>query len=213
MHDGGTSASAGTDADVIRRSAGDPQAFGLIVERHATPVFRFLASRVDGANSEDLLADVFEAAFKARHRYDTGYESALPWLLGIATNVIRHNRRSEMRRISMLRRVWQLDHPSNEPQRAMDAVTTGFERREEMQQVHAALGALDDKHREILILSAGLGLSYEDIAQTLGIRIGTVRSRLSRARERLRELVAVDGQYRAYDRSVQRYPVPEERSL
>jgi RNA polymerase sigma-70 factor, ECF subfamily len=81
---------------------------------------------------------------------------------------------------------------------------------DEMQSVRWALGALNDRHRQVLVLSAGLGLSYEDIAQTLGIRIGTVRSRLSRARRRLRELLEADGQYRGYDELDQRHSVGEE---
>jgi len=212
MSDSGASGSAGTDAAVISQSVVDPQRFSLIVERHATSVFRYLASRVDRSTSEDLLADVFEAAFGARTRYDAHYESALPWLLGIATNEIRHHRRSEVRRASMVRRVTQLQGRRTEPSQAIDDVATGAERHDEMQCVQRALAALDDRHREVLVLSAGLGLSYEDIGQTLGIRIGTVRSRLSRARRRLRELLEADGQYRAYDESDRSRPVAEERS-
>ena len=108
MGDTGASGSASTDAAIISQSVVDPECFSLIVERHATSVFRYLASRVDRSTSEDLLADVFEAAFQARPRYDTRYDDALPWLLGIATNVIRHHRRSEVRHASMVRRVTQL---------------------------------------------------------------------------------------------------------
>ena len=107
MSDTGASGRA-TDAAIISQSVVDSQCFSLIVERHATSVFRYLVSRVDRSTSEDLLADVFEAAFEARRRYDTRYENALPWLLGIATNVIRHHRRSEMRHAAMVRRVTQL---------------------------------------------------------------------------------------------------------
>ena len=70
-----------------------------------------------------------------------------------------------------------------------------------------ALAALNDRHRQVLVLSAGLGLSYEDIAQTLGIRIGTVRSRLSRARRRLRELLEADGQSEHMSIRIERHPV------
>jgi RNA polymerase sigma factor (sigma-70 family) len=209
MSDTGASGGASTDAAIIGQSVADPQSFSLIVERHSTSVFRYLASRVDRSTSEDLLANVFEAAFQARRRYDTRYDDALPWLLGIATNVIRHHRRSEMRHASMVRRLMQLQGRSNEP--AMDVVATSAELDNEMQCVRRALGALSDRHRQVLVLSAGLGLSYEDIAQTLGIRIGTVRSRLSRARRRMRELLDADGQYRGYAESNQPDPVAEEQ--
>jgi RNA polymerase sigma factor (sigma-70 family) len=195
----GTSERADTDAAIISQSVVDPESFSLIVERHATSVFRYLASRVDRSTSEDLLADVFEAAFQARSRYGTHYENALPWLLGIATNVIRHHRRSEVRHASMVRRVTQLHRSTIETSEAIDAVATTAQLDDEMQCVRRALTGLNDRHRQVLVLSAGLGLSYEDIARTLGIRIGTVRSRLFRARRRLRELLDVDGQYTGYD--------------
>jgi RNA polymerase sigma-70 factor (ECF subfamily) len=83
----------------------------------------------------------------------------------------------------------------------MDAVAASAELNDDVQCVRQALAALNDRHRQVLVLSAGLGLSYEDIAQALDVRIGTVRSRLSRARQRLRELLEADGQYRVYDES------------
>ena len=192
----GASASGhtGTDAAVIVESLIDPECFSLIVERHATSVFRYPASRVDRSSSEDLLADVFEAAFHARPRYDTRYEDCLPWLLGIATNMIRHHRRSAVRHESMVRRITRLHMQSDKPSDMVDVVATSAELHNEMQRVRGALATLDERHREVLVLSAGLGLSYEDIARTLGIRIGTVRSRLSRARRRMRELLGADGQ-------------------
>jgi RNA polymerase sigma factor (sigma-70 family) len=205
------SQSTSTDAALIGRSVVDPECFTFIVERHATSVFRYLASRVDRSDAEDLLADVFHAAFESRRRYDQRHDDALPWLLGIATNKIRHHRRSTARRTSMVRRMVQLQIRSNELIEAADVVAASAERHDHMQRVRRALDALDDKHREVVVLSAGLGLTYEDIARTLGIRVGTVRSRLSRARVRLRELLEADGQYRSYPEPIQRYPVGEER--
>ncbi len=207
----GASESTRTDAALISRSLVDPEGFSLIVERHATSILRYLTSRVGRSSSEDLLADVFEAAFRARQRYDTRYDDALPWLLGIATNVIRHHRRSETRHASMVHRVTQLHGRSQEPPEAMDEVVASAELNDEIHQVRRALAALDDRHREVLVLSAGLGLSYDDIARALGVRVGTVRSRLSRARRNLRELLATDGQYSTYVESDQRNPVAEEQ--
>lgn len=195
-----------TDAVVISDSVDCPECFRLIVERHATSVFRYLASRVDRSSSEDLLADVFETAFRSRGRYDTRYDDALPWLLGIATNMLHHHRRSAIRSSSMLLRLAQLRARSDELAKTEDVVVASAELHDELQRVRDAMAALDDRHREILVLSAGLGLSYEDIARALGIRIGTVRSRISRARTKLRELLETDGQYTAYVESNRRHP-------
>ncbi len=210
----GTGASEGTstDAALLSHSLVDPECFSSIVERHATPVFRYLASRVDRSSSEDLLADVFEAAFRARHRYDTHYDDALPWLLGIANNILRHHWRTESRHASMLGRVTQLHGRSQEPSETVDAVAASAELNDQIHQVRRALAALDNKHRQVLVLSAGLGLSYEDIARVLDVRVGTVRSRLSRARRRLRELSESDGQYSASVESNERHPMAEEQS-
>ena len=212
MGDKGVDGSAGTDADVLRRSSVDPESFSVIVERHATSVFRYLVSRVGRSAAEDLLADTFEVAFKARGRYDTRYESALPWLLGIATNLVRHQRRTEGRHAAMVARVTQNHGRAYVPREPADDVATSVERDDEMQAVRRALATLGERHRQVLVLSAGLGLSYEDIARTLDIRVGTVRSRLARARRKLRELLQADGQYEAHGDPTRRHPAAEEPS-
>jgi RNA polymerase sigma-70 factor, ECF subfamily len=212
MGDKGVSGSVEVDATILSRSVRDPDRFAVIVERHATPVFRYLVSRVGRSAAEDLFADAFEAAFKARDRYDARYDSALPWLLGIATNVVRHHRRSEGRHAAMVERVTQNLGRAHAPREATDEVAISIERDDEMQAVRRALAVLGERHREVLVLSAGLGLSYEDVARTLGIRVGTVRSRLARARRRLRELLELDGQYAGHDDPTRCHPVAEEPS-
>jgi RNA polymerase sigma factor (sigma-70 family) len=199
-----------TDGALIGDSVSNPECFSVIFERHGASVFRYLASRVDRSSAEDLLADVFEAAFRARQRYDTRSDGALPWLLGIASNMIRHHRRSQVRRTSMLRRITHLEEQGKSATNAMDPPAASAEQRDQMQGVRRALDALDDKHREVLVLSAGLGLSYDDIGRALGIRVGTVRSRVFRARANLRELLEADGQYTAYAKSDHRSTVAEE---
>jgi RNA polymerase sigma factor (sigma-70 family) len=197
MNGAGASGVGHTDSGVISASLSSPGCFSLIFERHADTVFRYLASRVDRPVAEDLLSDVFETAFRARRRYDSSYDDALPWLLGIATNMIRHHRRSESRHTSMLRRVAQLRRQEID-RAAADPSAGHVERHEDMQEVRRAMEGLSDTHREILVLCAGLGLSYDDAARTLGVKVGTVRSRLARARTRLRELLESNGQYTAY---------------
>ena len=132
MSDMGAFRITGSDAALISDSLLSPETFGVIVERHATSVFRYLASRTDRSSSEDLLGEVFEAAFRARQRYDTRYDDALPWLLGIANNMLRHHRRSEIRTTSMLFRLTQLRAGRNELVETEDAVAGGVELLEQM---------------------------------------------------------------------------------
>ena len=110
----------------------------------------------------------------------------------------------------MLRRIAHLEEQGTSATNAIDPPAASAEQRDQMQGVRRALDALDDKHREVLVLSAGLGLSYDDIGRALGIRVGTVRSRVFRARENLRELLEADGQYTAYAKSDHRSTVAEE---
>ena len=88
-----------TDAEVIAESLDDPARFGEIFDRHAQPIFRFLGRRIGADNADDVLGDVFVTAFDHRRRYDVQRSSALPWLYGIATNLLEHHRRREARRM------------------------------------------------------------------------------------------------------------------
>ncbi len=179
---------------MIASSLQDPEEFTSVFDRHAVAVHRYLASRVEASSVDDLLSEVFVAAFRSRHRYDARYADARPWLFGIATNVVRHHRRSEGRRAALLRRVQQYES-FGEGEGSTDDVGSAAEAQDQFQVVRAALARLDEKHREVLWLFAGPGLSYEEIAVALGIRVGTVRSRLSRGRARLRELLDTSREY------------------
>jgi RNA polymerase sigma factor (sigma-70 family) len=185
------------DVTLIAASIEEPQVFGRVFDRHAALVHRYLTSRVGTNDADDLLSDVFVAAFRSRARYDGRTADAVPWLLGIAANMVRHHRRSEVRRWALVKRLTQapdglVDTRSDEPVRNLIG-------RSESEEIANALGRLDDKFRDVLILQAGFDLSYAEIAQTLGLRLGTVRSRISRGRTRLRELLAESGQYVADD--------------
>src|SRR6266545_2509851 len=144
-----------------RARTGDSEAFGMLFERHARTIYHFCFRRVgDWATAEDLVSIVFLQAWRRLDKpLPRGKE--LPWLFGIATNVVRNRRRAERRHAAALRRV---PKPSPEPSFA------------------------DDRDQEVFALCAWSELSYEDAAIALRIPVGTVRSRLSRARARLREL-------------------------
>jgi RNA polymerase sigma factor (sigma-70 family) len=180
-----------TDARHIELSLGDPHAFAALFERHARSVHRYLVKRVGPDNAEDLLGETFVTAFRRRRAYDLARADARPWLFGIATNHARHFWRSELRRRSRsgvgLSDGSALDHSDEATSSAFFSSQTG--------DVAQALAQLDDAHIDVLLLIAGPGLTYEEVAEALGIPVGTVRSRMSRARQRLRELLGASRHY------------------
>jgi RNA polymerase sigma-70 factor (ECF subfamily) len=167
-----------------RARTGDSDAFGMLFERHARTIYNFCFRRVGNwATAEDLVSIVFLQAWRRLDKpLPTGKE--LPWLFGIATNVVRNRRRAERRHAAALKRVPQ---PSPDPNFADDS----DQRADDEELMGRALGLvarLPRREQEVFVLCAWSRLSYEDAAVALRIPVGTVRSRLSRARARLQEL-------------------------
>jgi RNA polymerase sigma factor (sigma-70 family) len=181
-----------TDADLVVVSLHDPQQFALLFDRHARAVHRYVASRARWGDVDDVVSETFVSAFRTRARYDQAYDDARPWLLGIATNVLRHHHRSEGRRLTRLRAVAHPPEPELDP---AESVAAAVDNASEVDRVAHALARLDDRYRDVLLLVATTDLSYEQIARALDVPVGTVRSRLARGRDRLRELLDTDGQY------------------
>jgi RNA polymerase sigma factor (sigma-70 family) len=177
-----------TDADVIGRSLVAAEAFGLIYDRHAPALLRFLGRRAGADVAEGLLGEAFRIAYERRKTFDSGRASALPWLYGIAANLLRKHRRGEARRLGASARM-----AAGRAAADGRATTAALEARELLPRVVAALESLPEGEREALLLYAWEDLPYADIAEALELPIGTVRSRLSRARGRLRELLGVRG--------------------
>jgi RNA polymerase sigma factor (sigma-70 family) len=175
-----------TDAEVVTRSRTEPEAFGLLFDRHADAVFGYFARRVPRAEVPDLVAETFRLAFDARDRFDPERVRARPWLYGLATNVLRHHLRSARREqaahLSLL--------PPAGPIGDEDAVAASIDAAAAWPAVLAAIDALAEIDREALLLLAWEELSYAEIAEATGVPVGTVRSRINRARRQLRELVA-----------------------
>lgn len=185
-----------TDAALIHRSRQDPELFGGLFDRHATEIHRYLARRIGSRCADDLTSETFLVSFRLRGRYDLTRDDARPWLYGIASNLLRRHHRAERAHYRALARTGV--DPLAEPDHADDVVdrvsATTLAR-----QVATALGCLTAKERDALLLFAWTGLSYQDIADALGIPVHTVRSRLNRARTRLRE--ALDHPTTTKDRS------------
>ena len=178
-----------TDAEAVVASRDDPRAFALIFDRHFDTIFRYLRRRVGRTRAEELAAETFAQALAARHRFDASHPDARPWLYGIAVNLLRHHYRSEERELRAYARGGVDPLAAEEPSlERVDAAAMG-------PAVAAALAELAPIEREALLLYAWAELAYDDIATALDIPIGTVRSRINRARTRLRELLAASGQY------------------
>jgi RNA polymerase sigma-70 factor (ECF subfamily) len=179
-----------TDADLIAASLTDPARFALIFDRHYDAIRRYLARRLGGALAEDLTATVFLKALESRHRFRASASSAAPWLYGIASNLLRRHARTELRRLRAYGRL-----PRGEAvELDTGAVADRADAASSAPKVYAALAALQETERTTLLLVAWADLSYEEVAVALDIPVGTVRSRLHRARRRLRELLGAIGQ-------------------
>ena len=182
-----------SDAEVIGRSLDEPEAFGLIYDRHAATVLRFLGRRTGAEVAEGLLGELFRIAFERRKMFDTSRESVLSWLYGIGANLLLKHRRSEARRLRASARMAADDETPNRRTPALDA-------RLLFPRVAAAIEALPAGEREALLLFAWEDLSYQSVAEALELPIGTVRSRLNRARAQLRELLEPGGEKRVRSR-------------
>lgn len=174
------------DAAVIERSLSGPEAFAELYDRHAGAIFRFAARRLGEQPAEDVIAETFLAAFRRRDRYDLSRRDALPWLYGITVNVIAKHRRAEVRMLRALARTGADPSADAALERVDDRIAAAGLRR----QLAAALAALPAENRDVLLLVAWAELSYEEVALALQIPVGTVRSRLSRARRKVREQLA-----------------------
>lgn len=179
------------DAAIVSASLGDPQRFAAIFDRHHHRIWRYLA-RLGGRECADELAgDVFVAAFAGRDRFDPERGTVQAWLYGIASNRFRTRGRRHARAFRAITRLAALQPPAES---ATDDVVDALTSATTYARVRAAMEELSDADREIIVLFAWEELSYEAIAGVLGVEVGTVRSRLSRARARLRELAGLNGE-------------------
>ncbi len=184
-----------SDAELIGRSLNEPEAFGLIYDRHAATVLRFLGRRVGAEVAEGLVGEVFRIAFERRKTFDASRVTALPWLYGIGSNLLLKHRRAEARR---LRANARMAAAGEAPDKRAGAAA--LDARLLFPRVADAIDALPDGEREALLLFAWEDLSYQSVAEALELPIGTVRSRLNRARAQLRELLEPGGKKRVRSR-------------
>jgi RNA polymerase sigma factor (sigma-70 family) len=172
------------DAALIAQSLQTPERFGVLFDRHAPAIYRYIARRLGRDTADDLMAETFLAAFRQRGRYDRAHPDARPWLYGIATRLIGRYRRDEIRFFRAIARTGV--DPAAEL--IADQVTSRVAAQAASRELAAAIAALPPGYRDVLLLIAS-GLGYQETAIALGVPVGTVSSRLLRARQRVRALI------------------------
>ncbi|GAA3472131.1 RNA polymerase sigma factor [Nonomuraea roseola] len=176
------------DAELIRRSHDDPEQFAGLFDRYIEQIHRYVARRLGTQAADDIAAETFLTAFRRRASYDLTQRLARPWLYGIATTLMARHRRGEERFLRALSRTGV--DPLPEPM--ADAVVGRVAAQEEDRRLAGALAGLSQGDRDVLLLVAWGDLTYEEVAWALGVPIGTVRSRLHRARKKARAALGGD---------------------
>lgn len=168
------------DGELVERARdGDVNAFEALVDRHRRVALR-VAYAVAGDDAEDAVQDAFVKAYRALGRFRAG-SPFRPWVLRIVANEARNRRRSAGRRSALALRVAEPD--GDRAESPEDAAVAS----EQRLALAAAVAALDDRDREVISLRWFAELSEAEMAAALGVRPGTVKSRLARAMSRLRE--------------------------
>jgi RNA polymerase sigma-70 factor (ECF subfamily) len=166
-----------SDVDCLARSLSEPKAFEPIFDRHFRAVHTYLHRRAGRDLADELAAETFAVAFERRPSCRaTG--SALPWLYGIATNLLRRSWRTERRQLRAYGRGGVDRWAAYEEEAAARVDSSSVDAR-----LACALAAMRPRERDALLLYALADLSYEEIAAALDVPIGTVRTWLHRARE------------------------------
>lgn len=174
-----------SDHEAIAASLDRPEAFASIFERHSRELHRFLTRRV-GELADDLLGELFVTAFTGRASYRAVLGDARPWLYGIATNLVRRHHRAEATRYRALSRL----PPGDDRAEAEPTALARLEAARVRPRLAAALAELKTADRDVLLLLAWAQLDQSEVAVALDIPIGTVRSRLHRARQQLRPILS-----------------------
>jgi RNA polymerase sigma factor (sigma-70 family) len=166
-----------------RVRSGDPDAFGTLFDEHARAVYSYAFQRTGSRpDAEEVVSLTFLEAWRRRDRIEPDGGSLKPWLLGISVNVLRNLRRAQRRHRDALAR---LPDPAPMPDFS-DEVAGRLDDAAQLATVLAALTQLRRGQREVVTLCVWAGLDYAAAAEALGVPVGTVRSRLARARQELR---------------------------
>jgi RNA polymerase sigma factor (sigma-70 family) len=174
-----------TDADLWERATtGESAAFGEIFDRHSRAIYNHCFRKTSSwSTAEDLTSVVFLETWRRRETVRLHDDSALPWLFGVANNVVRGHRRSARRYLGAISR---MSPPDPVPDHA-DSVIDDLRDEQRMTEVRTAMSQMRRVDREVFELCVWAGLNHVQAAAALGVAVGTVKSRLARARGRLRQ--------------------------
>ena len=175
-----------TDAEIIRRSRESPAVFAELYDRHAVAIHRYASRRV-AEGADDIMSETFLVAFEKRAAFDESREDALPWLYGISTVLLNRYRRQETI-------AWKglFADATSGPTAPPDSTDDRLDAARAVRKLAAVIRRMKVGDRDALLLYAWGDLDYEGIAQALDIPVGTVRSRLNRARQQLRHSIGQD---------------------
>ncbi|RQX16429.1 RNA polymerase subunit sigma-70 [Micromonospora ureilytica] len=172
-----------SDASLV---TGAPELFGELFERYGGWLYDFSARRVGRQLAEDLVAETFLVAFSLRDRYDRSVINARPWLFGILTNLLRKHHRAEVRWLRALEKSGTDPLGGSGQHNFADRANERLDAKAATQALAGVLAAMPQDQRDLLLLHVWAGLDYPELASALGLAPGTVRSRLHRAKARLR---------------------------
>jgi RNA polymerase sigma factor (sigma-70 family) len=176
-----------SDAALWALTGEEPTAFAELFQRHAEAVYNHCFRKTASwSTAEDLRSVVFLEAWRRRHDVRLHEESILPWLLAVANNVVRTRARSLRRHRAMLARLPVSMVSADNPE---DEAVSRLHDEAQMRQVQAAIEGLTRAEQDVLALCVWAELDYAAAAVALGVPVGTVKSRLSRARQHLRQAV------------------------
>jgi RNA polymerase sigma-70 factor (ECF subfamily) len=177
-----------TDEDLWREcTTGNADAFGALFDRHADAVFRYCLSRCGSwHDAEELVSITFLEAWRQRDRLRPERHPVLPWLHGVETNANRNRARGSRRHDDFLARLPHSDprHGGHEADHA-EAVASRLDAERAVRELLETTAGLNDGERDVVVLCLMNGIGQDEAARTLGVRTGTVKSRLHRARAKL----------------------------
>jgi RNA polymerase sigma-70 factor (ECF subfamily) len=171
-----------TDSEILRRSWETPAAFAELYDRHAPTIHRYAARRIGASVADDIMSETFLVAFERRTDFDLERDDARPWLYGIATTLLKKHSRLEARAWKGLVAAGAAETSTD----AIDALGSRVDAEIAMRRLASTIKRMPARDRDTLLLHAWADLDYEGIAHALAVPVGTVRSRLNRARRTLR---------------------------